>query len=439
MKKMLLVAKWEFTTTVARRAYIFAVVAMPVFYGGMFLLAGIAGRSASANVSRAPVAVVDHARIVDLAFASAQAAARDARMPPAPDDPVTQTMSRRSPASAAMTSAVNPPRSSLVAYGTLDSALDALAQQRVAGVFEIAADYMSSGAITSYTRNSGLFAQTASRQRETQLASAIRASLMRPLPADTLARAYAPTTTVAHKRVTASGVEDDPDSTGLGAIAGSFGVFLLLTMAIFFSAGFLQQATIADRQNRMIEILLSSVDPDELLLGKMLGLGGAGLLQVLIYVTLIIVPGSALLSVFQVSVAKLALSVVFFVLGYLLFAALMTGTGMIGRTAQESAQMSTIWILAASAPWFFIANIGAAPNGPLARMLSFIPLTSPITMMMRISSVEVPPLEIALAVAVDAAAIYLAIRGSAKIFRAAALMYGKRATLPELVRWLRAA
>jgi ABC-2 type transport system permease protein len=112
---------------------------------------------------------------------------------------------------------------------------------------------------------------------------------------------------------------------------------------------------------------------------------------------------------------------------------------MIGRTAQESAQMSTIWILAASAPWFFIANIGAAPNGPLARMLSFIPLTSPITMMMRISSVEVPPLEIALAVAVDAAAIYLSIRGSAKIFRAAALMYGKRATLPELVRWLRAA
>jgi ABC-2 type transport system permease protein len=127
------------------------------------------------------------------------------------------------------------------------------------------------------------------------------------------------------------------------------------------------------------------------------------------------------------------------VLGYLMFAALMTATGMVGRTAQESAQLSTIWILLASAPWFFIANIGAAPNGPLARVLSFIPLTSPITMMMRISSTEVPPLEIAAAIAVDATAIYLALRGAARIFRAAALMYGKRATLPELMRWLRAA
>jgi ABC-2 type transport system permease protein len=111
---------------------------------------------------------------------------------------------------------------------------------------------------------------------------------------------------------------------------------------------------------------------------------------------------------------------------------------MLGRSAQESAQFSTIWILCASIPWFFIANISAAPNGIIARVLSFFPLTSPIAMMMRISATTIAPLEIAAVMALDLFAIYLTFRASARIFRAAALMYGKRPTLPELVRWIRA-
>ena len=95
----------------------------------------------------------------------------------------------------------------------------------------------------------------------------------------------------------------------------------------------------------------------------MLGLGGAGLLQVAIYVGLIIVPGATLLAIFQVSLAKLALSLVYFAIAYLLFACLMMWTGMIGRTSQESGQMSALWMLAAASPMFFIASIGAAPNG----------------------------------------------------------------------------
>ena len=303
------------------------------------------------------------------------------------------------------------------------------------------ADYVATGGISVYTLDAGLFSQQADRQRQGQVADAIRAGLLHPvLDGDALARAYAPAARIQRLRLNASGVpEPVTDPSGLGPLAGALGVMLILTMAIFFSAGFLVQATIEDRQSRTIEILFSSVDPLQLVLGKILGLGGAGLLQVAIYIGLIIVPGATLLAIFQVSLAKMALSVVYFAIAYLLFACLMMWTGMIGRTSQESGQLSALWMLAAASPMFFMASIGAAPNGWLSRVLSFVPLTSPVTMLIRIASSDVPLADIAISIVIGAVSIYGALRGAAQIFRAAALMYGKRATLPEIVRWLRVA
>jgi ABC-2 type transport system permease protein len=440
MRKALIVARWEFITTVTRGAFIFAVVAMPLFYGGMLVLAGLAGRSAATSNSRAPVAVVDGAHVIDLAAAAERAEGRNKMRDEAMDEMIA-VAARRSAAAAALAREAAAPTTPLVPYSDMNRALDDLRAHKVATVFALDANYLANGLITTYSRDGGLFSQSGDRQRQNQVADAIRASLLQPaLSGDALDRAYAPATNVKRMVLDRTGqFHQSTDTTGLGPIAGSFGIFMLLTMAIFFSAGFLQQATIADRQNKMIEILWSSVEPDQLVLGKLVGLGGAGLLQVGVYLALVILPGAALFSLFQVPLLKLLLSVIFFVLGFLVFACLMTGTGMIGRTAQESAQLSTIWILFAAAPWFFIANIGAAPNGLLARALSFFPLTSPIAMMMRLSSVDVALPEVLAVIAVDILAIYLIFRGAAKIFRASALMYGKRPTLPDLVRWLRAA
>jgi ABC-2 type transport system permease protein len=435
MKKALLVARWEFLTTVTRKAYIFAVVAMPLFYGGMFALAGFAGRSASTSASRVPTGLVDNAHIVDLAFASEQAAKRDQPAASRPSDVLFGRPDQFAAAAQTLRAGA------LVGYSDLDMALKALGAQQVAQVFVVEEDYLTTGAITVYARERNMLAQPVDRQRQTQVADAIRASLLKTsMSGDRLTRAFAPTTSISRMKVDQQGhAQEDRDSTGFGPFAGPFSVFLLLTMAVFFSAGFLQQATVADRQNRMIEILLSSIDPTELLVGKVIGLGGAGLLQVAIYVVLVIVPGAALLSIFQLALGKLALSIVYFVIGYLLFACLMAGTGMIGRTAQEAAQLSVLWTLTAAAPMFFFVNLLTAPNGLLARVLSFFPLTSPVTMMLRLTVTDPPWLDVIVSMAIDTAAIYLAMRAAAKLFRAAALMYGKRATLPELVRWLRAA
>jgi ABC-2 type transport system permease protein len=145
------------------------------------------------------------------------------------------------------------------------------------------------------------------------------------------------------------------------------------------------------------------------------------------------------LSLFEVPIGGLLISLVYFAIGYALFACLMAGFGMIGRTQQETAQLSAIWTLAAVSPMWFMMAIAAEPNGLLARGLSFFPLTSPVTMIIRLSIGGVPAVDILVSIAVGVVSIYVALRGAARIFRAATLMYGKRPTLPELIHWLRAA
>jgi len=416
VRKVARVARWEFLSAVTRRTYIFAVVAMPAVYGMMLGAAGLAGRMVARSENARPVAVVDNARVIDFTVARKEAeGARAISDAAAPDAPLT-----------------------LVEYRDVDRGLADMGTRKVAALFVLDADYLRTGHITSYSSDRGLLSLASQRRRRTQVGEAIRASLIdRAMNGDHRVRAYAPAANVTRLHVDASGAVT-PDEASDNLFTGAFGVYFMLTMAIFFSAGFLQQATIEDRQNRMIEILMSSLDTDEILIGKMLGLSGAGLLQVAIYLTLLIVPGVLVLSIVQISAGKLALSLVYFVLGYTIFASLMASTGMLGRTAQESAQLSAIWTLTAASPMFFLAAISASPNGLLSRGMSFFPLTGPVTMMMRLGTGDVPAIDVVISIAIGCAMIYVTLRAASKILRAASLMYGKRATLPELVRWLRA-
>lgn len=424
MNKALLIARWEFVATVTRRAYIFSVLAMPLLFGIIGAIPVFSTRSAATSSADLPVALVDPAGVVDLELAARLAAQRnEARAAGAAPDLVP----------------LRP--EGILKYMDLPAALADLNARRVASVYELAPDYPATGEISAYGRSSGLFAQAFAQQRQAQVVDAIRASLLQTeISGDALTRAYAPAAHLRRFRVEASGQTTRDEGMGpLGPFAGSFIVLILLTMSIFFSAGFLQQGTVEDRQNRVMEILLSSVTAEQLLVGKLVGLGAAGLLQVGLYVVLIIIPGTTVLSFFDVPLGGLLLSLLYFALGYALFACLMAGFGMIGRTQQETAQLSAIWTLAAVSPMWFMMAITAAPNGLLSRALSFFPLTMPVTMIIRLSIGGVPLIDILVSAVIGVIAIYFAAVGAARIFRAATLMYGKRPNLPELIRWLRAA
>ena len=280
MKKALLIARWEFLATVTSRAYIFSVVAMPLFFGGI-------GASPSCRPLRghASAGRSDGARrpggIVDLSWRRARARARAAT---------------RSGAAAPGSSATLDGR--LVEYA--DRRWDApVALARAEGRQRFRARRRLPGhrRSPSTTRRQRVRA-AADRQRQAQVADAIRAGLLRPrLSGDALARAYAPAARLERLATDAArGPRTGDDPLALGPFAGSFGVLSCYDVDLFLRGLSRAGAPIEDRQSRMIEILLSSVDRQQLVLGKILGLGAAGLLQVGIYVALVIVPGATLLS-----------------------------------------------------------------------------------------------------------------------------------------------
>ena len=188
MKKALLIAQWEFRSAVMRRAYLFAVIALPLLFGGIGAITALTTRSAQRTSAGTPIAIVDRAGFVDLAFASEQAAKRVNGTSPSTGLP---------PIAA---------QSSLVAYPDVNAAITAVAAGQASAVYVVEPDYLTTGQMTVYSRDSGMFGQPAANQRVAQVNDAIRASLLKSrLPDDHLNRAYAPTVRVKRLTVDSSG------------------------------------------------------------------------------------------------------------------------------------------------------------------------------------------------------------------------------------------
>jgi ABC-2 type transport system permease protein len=299
---------------------------------------------------------------------------------------------------------------------------------------------MMTGKIVAYYPGRGLLSDLASPDRG-RLYDLIRASLLKGrVDGEARERLLAPGKLKQIKVPRHGEVRDNEDSFQTAArFLGPFSMFLLLTMSIFFSSGYLLQGIAEEKQNRVIELIWSSVEPVQLLGGKIIGLGAAGLLQVVFYGVLLFFPAIAIFALFHVSVAGLVLSVLYFMLGYLLFAGLMAGTGILGNSPQESGQLSAFWTLLSMIPMFMLAPISENPNSWLARGLSWFPLTAPVTMLLRVTSGQIPWVDVGISTVVLLLSICFSIAASAKIFRAAALMYGKRPSPREVWRWLRQA
>lgn len=215
-------------------------------------------------------------------------------------------------------------------------------------------------------------------------------------------------------------------------------VFLVTT--IFVSSGYLLQSVAEEKESRVIEIVVSSIRPVELMAGKVIGLGALGLTQVLVWVgsTVGLSGGAvALLAIVggvSIPVRVLALGVVYYILGYAQYAILMAGVGALGTTTQESQKLAGVFSFFAAVPYMLSGFLFTNPNMLLARVLSFIPLTAPTMMMLRLPLAEVPWVDVAGSIAVLLLSIPGALWVGAKLFRVGMLIYGKRPTVKEI--WL---
>ncbi len=328
-----------------------------------------------------------------------------------------------------------------VLYSSEEEAKEDLLAEEVEEYFIIPADYLSSGLITRYTKQRELEVPDKTwRSIEDFLLSNLLAEETTP---QILERAKMPML-VSTLRLDETG-EIVAGQNVLIQVLVPIIFAMLFILSILFSSGFLLQSVTEEKENRVIEILLSSVSSRQLLVGKVLGLGAAGLLQIGIWlVTLKIFTEIALvnipfLSELSIPISMLVLGIVYFILGYLLFAALCAGVGSIGSTAREGQSWSMIFTMPAIMPLWFSALIIQNPEGVFARVLTFFPLTAPVTAMMRLPIGAIPAWEIALSLAILAGSVVLAMWAAAKVFRTCLLMYGKRPALKEIVRYIREA
>ncbi len=208
-------------------------------------------------------------------------------------------------------------------------------------------------------------------------------------------------------------------------------VTLLFYFVILESASLMLGSVTSEKQNRMLEILMTSVKPIQLLTGKFIALGLVGLLQTVAWSA----AGYAMLQYsgqtfnlansFQLPPSILAWGVVFFLLGYAIYASLMAGLGALVPNLRESSQATTILMIPMIIPLMLISAIIAKPNGLLAVILSLFPLTGPVTMMTRLAAGSVPLWQLLLSVFLFTATAWVIIRAAAGLFRAQNLLSGQ--------------
>ena len=223
----------------------------------------------------------------------------------------------------------------------------------------------------------------------------------------------------------------------LMVLLGPFFFVFLLVMAIFINGQLLLRSVIEERTNRMVEILLSTVSARELMTGKILGLGSLGMVQILFYLSIGVIFGMVK-GIEIVRFDELPILFIYFLTGYFFFASIYATLGTLFDNEQDAQQSMTIVSIIAMVPlmgsFYFMSN----PTALVTKILSFVPPMTPFMMILRISSDAAEPWEIAATVVLMIVSVWGMMTLAGKIFRTALLMYGKRATLPEIWRWIRA-
>ena len=337
--------------------------------------------------------------------------------------------------------ATSEPGVQFIIYPDEQAAKDALLAKDVKEYLVIPADYLSTGAVTRYTLSREVSPSTKTTAQITDFL--VTNLLTEKVSLQVLQRVETPLL-LASFRLNESG-EVAPSQNIVASYVVPLVFAVLFMISVFFASGFLFQSVTEEKENRVIEILLSSVSSGQLLVGKILGLGLAGLLQVAVWLVTVEVffrVGSGIIPAFSgisIPASIIGWGILYFTLGYLLFAALYAGIGSISASAREGQGWSTIFVLPAIVPYYLSYFIVSYPEGAVSRALTFFPLTSSMTSMIRLASGAMPAWEIALSLIILAGSGMFIMWLASKMFRVFLLMYGKRPALREVGRYIREA
>jgi len=329
----------------------------------------------------------------------------------------------------------------LVAYEDTGAGVAALSAEEIDDFFVVLEEYLGTGQVDwLYSGRSVLPREGAS--------DAFRAFLRETLVAGNLepqmARRVLSPASFDRQKISREGeATEAEDDLGNFVVSLIFGVLLL--MAIFVGSGSLQQSISEEKENRLIEVLLTSISPVALLTGKVLALGATGLIQILVWIAAVALLGPRIfeqipdLGALELEPLFLVVVVLFFVSGYLLFAVTMAGIGAATTSYREASSLSMFVIMPTWVPFWLLQPIINDPDSGLAMLLSYVPFTAPLTMMIRMGASDVPAVQVVGSLLVVFASSLVLLWVSARVFRAGLLMYGQRMGVRAVWRALRQA
>ncbi|MEN8005803.1 MAG: ABC transporter permease [Candidatus Krumholzibacteriota bacterium] len=259
---------------------------------------------------------------------------------------------------------------------------------------------------------------------------------------DTLFSYLAARTVWSNIALTAEGGEQEQDED-VSFIMAIVLIMIIYMMVIMYGSHTLT-AVIEEKSSRMVEVLLASISPGDLMLGKVMGIGLAGLTQFAIWSGTLLILSQQGVSVGDISLDTAFLTpvilvnfIAFFLLGFFLYATLYAGIGAMCNTVQDSQQFHTPLLMGLVLPMVMLSMVLRSPDSTVSVVLSLVPLFSPVLMFMRVC-VETPPLwQIGLSWVLMAGSIWLAARMAGKLFRMGILMYGASPTWATLIKVLR--
>ena len=395
MNKTWLVLRQEIISTITRPSYLFALIGVPVIGTLIFFIAGqfskgYTWQNALGQLMSSPQTVeaegyVDHSGII-----------------------------KEIPASL--------PAGVLVVFPDETSALQALKQGEISAYYIIPVDYIQRGEITSVRPDLNIIGGS---DKANLLEWVLNANLLGDPQLAALANG--PTQV---EKISLSTAPQREESNMLTYFL-PYGVTMMFYFIILSCATLMLNSITKEKQNRVIEILMVSVTPRQLLTGKIVGLGMVGLLQTIIWVgtaRFLLARGETtfnLSAAFRLPPSFIAWGLVFFLLGYAVYASLMAGLGSLVPNLREASQATILVIFPLIIPLFLINVLIEEPHSTISVILSIFPLTSPVAMMTRLASGGVPVWQVLLSATLLAVTSVLVVRSVARMFHAQSILSGQ--------------
>ena len=380
-RKVRSIALFEFLTVVRSKSYLILTFGMPVIlllYGGLISIPALLEARKGKEV--AIYGVVDEAGVLGMTG--------EVSMPPAeiPAE-VRQAMEisgQRELLSRPMTWWQN---FVFRPFPSEPPARAALGEGRIRAYFRIPPDYLQTGILEHYSGEGPDRTDSESRKAFPNLI--VSQMLRGKIPEALAERIRKPI--VETKRFTLTKTGEVKQGGGLSKVVRlvvPVAFTILLLLSVVMTAGGLVQATAIEKENKVVEVILSSADPDEILIGKLLGVGGTGALQMTVWFAMAGVAGLAFTAVlaaigFEIPWGAMVTAVCFFVAAYFFYGSLMLGTGSLGANQRESNQWGMIWSLPLVVPMLFMESILNEPHGTAGTVMTWIPFTAANTTVLR--------------------------------------------------------